>query len=394
MDPLFQVLDKRETYITVDAVRARIFEFVTETSRQIEGIAAADVLNEKEINVALDTVLPRPGLLHWMNLPEVDKITQLQELKDIIPGIRTFNNPYSVAREMLFFDLSLKIRSPSINGISLTYSRSVAFNEICLLISFMRWVLHRTLLYIGKGGSQFSLPIERYEAELLLLWTRVTEELNAAHERSAEYEDAIRLNLPKLGMRHVFMQRLRDELNYHLQAATCLEALQCLLDRVSESVQQLSFSCSQKLDTLQEAIGSRKCIPNEIVYPLFRAVGSLQRSISDEYRALQAYSRAAVSLLSLSREPAFQRTPTGISRLSSNYGLAKLRIVINNCEFLPAEIYSTNLLHMEKYALAIVQALFHFHFPLTFYRRLIARNLFILLCKKKLKTFITDTINK
>lgn len=44
-----------------------------------------------ELDAALESVFPRKGFLYWMDLPEEEKVLQLEELAQVVMGIRVFN---------------------------------------------------------------------------------------------------------------------------------------------------------------------------------------------------------------------------------------------------------------------------------------------------------------
>eukprot|EP00249_Psilotum_nudum_P005989 c19376_g1_i4 orf=473-1426(-) len=150
---------------------------------------------------------------------------------------------------------------------------------------------------------------------------------------------------------------IKDELAYDLQACSLLEEVEDFLHKRQVIVTQLSEKCTQHLKVLQEIIGSQKCVPNELAYPELRAVGKLQRTISDELRALRSQSKTAASLLLLSAEPSFRRTPSGLTKLSTNANRANLTIMINGLAFLPDEISASNF---DQTGNMFMKAPFHF----------------------------------
>lgn len=68
----------------------------------------------------------------------------------------------------------------------------------------------------------------------------------------------------------------------------------------------------------------------------------MQRRASNELRKFRAQSRVAEELLALSSRPNFKRTPFGLADLTTDSGLTKLQIIVDNCACLPAHVYTTS----------------------------------------------------
>ncbi|KAL3675057.1 hypothetical protein R1sor_025005 [Riccia sorocarpa] len=85
--------DNRKLYEAVEYLHGLIVNYLMELSRQIdqEYTTADPQLLKADIIAALESVLPKKGLLYWMDLPQEEKITQLEELADVVIGIRVFN---------------------------------------------------------------------------------------------------------------------------------------------------------------------------------------------------------------------------------------------------------------------------------------------------------------
>ncbi|KAJ7298025.1 hypothetical protein O6H91_Y021000 [Diphasiastrum complanatum] len=207
-----KVLDMRETYTTVLALHSRILDYVIESSRHLEQVLLLDTVSEVEIRVALGSVFPQAGLLYWIDLPEIEKKLQVKELADIIPGIRVHNK------------------------------------------------------LMEKGGSSLQLPFEVFKAEIEPLGKRVMEEMQKVNEKAKFCTQAIKSHIDALGMHHVLIQRLRDELAFNLQAFAILETLQFVLNDKLSLVTDIHDKCSEHLKAVCDMIGSRKCVPNELVH--------------------------------------------------------------------------------------------------------------------------------
>ena len=87
---LLQVYDRREIATTVDKLQKLVVGFLKESSRRVDEDMSVPH-NEDEICTAIESIFPRSGFLCWMDLSDVEKVSQLQELSNIVPGIRAYN---------------------------------------------------------------------------------------------------------------------------------------------------------------------------------------------------------------------------------------------------------------------------------------------------------------
>ncbi|KAH7447756.1 hypothetical protein KP509_01G119800 [Ceratopteris richardii] len=176
---------------------------------------------------------------------------------------------------------------------------------------------------------------------------RVEAEANCVEERIHAYRKAIELHIQTLGIHHVLMQRLRDELHYDLQLLCFLQDLQSVLTETHLRMSRLSERLQEQLQILSATIGSQTCIPNELVFPEFQKVGLLQKRASAEFRKFRSQSRVVEQIFILSNKPNFKRTPIGIAELKTSCGLSKIKVLADYCDFLPAHVYSSTSLQAE-----------------------------------------------
>ncbi|MCO5558493.1 hypothetical protein L7F22_012077 [Adiantum nelumboides] len=282
-----QVLDRREANLSADKLHDFVVEFIMETCNGMEDDFKFDLLHKEEINSLLDSIFPRTGFLYWINQSDIEKVSQLQELSHIILGVGSYNR----ARDKL----------SSVN----------------------------TSIYSSfENGAK---PIER----------KVENEVNCVLERVAAYRKVIDLHIHSLGIHHVLMQRLRDELNYDLQLLSLLQDLQGVLTEMHLTMTKLSERSQEQLQIIFDIIGSESCVPNELVFPDFRNIGLLQKKALTELRKFMAQSKVAEELLARSSKPGYKRTPLGLAALKTDYGLSKIRIMADYCSFLPPNIFTT-----------------------------------------------------
>ncbi|KAI5078260.1 hypothetical protein GOP47_0005931 [Adiantum capillus-veneris] len=289
-----QVLDRREANLAADKLHDLVVDFIMETINRTDDEFKIDVLHKDEINSSLDSFFPRAGFLYWINQSDVEKASQLQELSNIILGIGVYNR----ARDN-----------------------------------------------IGNAND----PIySSFENGAKAMEKNVKNEVNTVLERGAAYRKVIDMHIHSLGIHHVLVQRLRDELHYDLQLFSLLQDLQCVLTEMHSTMSKLLKRLQELLQILFATIGSETCVPNELVFPDFRNIGLLQKRALTELRKFMAQSRVAEELLALSTKPGYKRTPLGLAALKTDRGVSKIQIMADNCNFLPPDIFTTTSCEVER----------------------------------------------
>ncbi|KAL2641484.1 hypothetical protein R1flu_009071 [Riccia fluitans] len=256
-------VDSRKLYEAVDYLYRLMVDYLMELSRQVDQdyTDSDPELLEADIIAALESVLPKKSLLYWMDLQGEEKGTQMEELADVVIGIRVFNK--------------------------------------CM----------------KRGGEQFTLPYEKFEIQSEELRNKAQEVIKFVDARVENCILGIRNHVEEFGVGHMFITRLRDELTYFMQAVVYLRSLDVFIVDRLKAVTDVSEHCAQCIDRICGTIGNRTCIPAELVYPELRKIGIYQKRTLEEYNLLRAHSEAAVPLLALSTKPQFILSPMGRRRL-------------------------------------------------------------------------------
>ncbi|CAK9268702.1 unnamed protein product [Sphagnum jensenii] len=275
-----KVVDIRKYYETAEVLRERVVHYLKEYSKHMEEEPGFSVDNktegvmEAELNAALESVFPRKGFLYWMDLANNEKVLQLEELAEVVVGIRIFNK------------------------------------------------------YLGKGGHTLQLPFESYQSEAIELADEVQDALVKVTENIHGYSLGIATYLHEMGTNHMFIKRLRDELAYQYQAAVYLQPFNRFLYERHGVVSDLLEKCDQHLDAIVEIIGDYECIPGDMVFPKLRAVGAVQNAIAQELQSLRAHIKAAAPLIAMTMKPFYKPSPITER---------KLAIKQKNFQFLPRD---------------------------------------------------------
>lgn len=76
--------------------------------------------------------------------------------------------------------------------------------------------------YEGKGGHQFQLPHEQYEHDALDLGFQIHDTLEIINTKVHAYSMCITKYYEEMGVHHIFIKRLRDEIAYQFQVSILL----------------------------------------------------------------------------------------------------------------------------------------------------------------------------
>lgn len=88
------MIDVRKFYETAEVLRERVTHYLTLYNKKIDPFSVSEddeAVMKAEIDAALESVFPRKGFLYFMDLPREEKVLQLQELAEVVTGIRVFN---------------------------------------------------------------------------------------------------------------------------------------------------------------------------------------------------------------------------------------------------------------------------------------------------------------
>ncbi len=102
-----------------------------------------ETVMEAELNAALESVFPRKGFLYWMDLANNEKVLQLEELAEVVVGIRIFNK-HVLSSSSSSPDLLLPFKQPNFFfGLVTTtpsLSKSAIFHCVCFNSTLQRTV--------------------------------------------------------------------------------------------------------------------------------------------------------------------------------------------------------------------------------------------------------------
>ncbi|CAM9135605.1 unnamed protein product [Ectocarpus sp. 8 AP-2014] len=194
---------------------------------------------EREVAAALESVFPRISLKAFINLGSEEKYAQLDELANIVLGIRVFNQ------------------------------------------------------HIGKGGVNIPNP-EQEAATLLLDMGRVlSDELEQAQQTCAELQQVIvhsELRHPQ-GVTADMLSRWKDELTNKRQYLSYLQSLQEDMAVSDRKVGLLRDTIRSEMRDLEELVGNRASVPKEHVYPKFYEIATHWTALYREYKVISGRTR-------------------------------------------------------------------------------------------------------
>lgn len=194
---------------------------------------------EREVAAALESVFPRISLKAFINLGAEEKYAQLDELANIVLGIRVFNQ------------------------------------------------------HIGKGGVTIPNPEQEAVALLRQLGMSLSEELEKAQHACVELQQVVvhsHLRHPR-GVTADMLSRWKDELTNRRQYLSYLQSLQEDVAVSERKVGLLRETIASEMSDLQELVGNRASVPKEHVYPKFYEIAAQWTALHHEYKVIAGRTR-------------------------------------------------------------------------------------------------------
>ncbi|CAM6090018.1 unnamed protein product [Calypogeia fissa] len=257
-----KVEDMRRMYEITEVLHSYLMDYLAIYSRQMACLPSSDpTLDEAEIWASFESVMPRKSLLYWMESSEKVKILQLDELADIVHGIRVFNK--------------------------------------CT----------------GKGGATLELPHEQFKIESESLGKKLDDALKNVNKRVEGLTKGILLYIQEYGIQHIFIQRLRDDLAYAHQTKVYLQNLSAFVSERDNTVLEYHERSTKCIDKILDFVEDRTCIPGELVFPVLQKVGIYNKCIAEDYNLLQGHLEVANVLLDLIWHPHYIQSPVTARRL-------------------------------------------------------------------------------
>nr|CCA20014.1 conserved hypothetical protein [Albugo laibachii Nc14] len=218
-----------------------------EDTMQLDTVQTREI--EKEVVAAMESVFPRMGLKAFVELSVEEKQTQLDDLMDIVAGIRLYNKK------------------------------------------------------IGKGGVGIDLIVSQVEQNWKELHSQLSQETQEMTSLCCDYTEIL-LHYHGVPADSVeaqpgteLIERWQEELSNRRQL---LSYLQTLEEDVSFSINrlyELIERYQQNLQSLEADVGSRTSVPKKQIYPLFEKVSIAWKELVSEHREIQIKSRCFKTLL-------------------------------------------------------------------------------------------------
>eukprot|EP00742_Colponemidia_sp_Colp-10_P005998 GILJ01006420.1.p1 GENE.GILJ01006420.1~~GILJ01006420.1.p1 ORF type:complete len:635 (+),score=116.45 GILJ01006420.1:31-1905(+) len=230
--------NNRNDFDSLTNLYRSIFAFLMLKAGQganVEGDKSNDRTVEKEVAAALESVFPRVGLRSFVSLTAHEKTGQLNELENIVLGIRLFNKQIGKG------------------GVGLVDVPTLALEE----------------------GSAVLLKVQQDVFEMTeecQLYTDLFNHINKLGDATPTKED---------------QQRLREELAHRRQYLSYCLNLQDEIQTSLEKIDDLRGRYETSMEELQVLVGSRTSVPKDQVYPKFDILAQLFSAMSDERRVLQ-----------------------------------------------------------------------------------------------------------
>eukprot|EP00294_Goniomonas_avonlea_P012904 CAMPEP_0114559396 /NCGR_PEP_ID=MMETSP0114-20121206/10899_1 /TAXON_ID=31324 /ORGANISM="Goniomonas sp, Strain m" /LENGTH=647 /DNA_ID=CAMNT_0001744863 /DNA_START=32 /DNA_END=1975 /DNA_ORIENTATION=+ len=213
-----------------------------------------DLLLQREVAAALESVLPRANLYVFSELSFLEKKARMLDLHDYVLGIRLFN--------------------------------------------------HR----IGKGGIGLTNAPEQAVADVHELASQLAEEVRDVMQECQDLSDVIgfgnKLGADKAAAKGIPVERLQMELVNRRQYQSFLVTFQEEVGQALDKAQNNHAEFEHEMTQVQELVGRRVAVPKEYVYPKFAATAKAWTMGGDMVRRVKALKAIWVTLMSF-REPLY-----------------------------------------------------------------------------------------
>jgi hypothetical protein len=221
------------------ALHRHIFNYLLRRTHEGIGI---DRATEKEVASALESIFPRISVGAFAQLSQQEKNAQLEELCDIVLGIRLFNKA------------------------------------------------------IGKGGDRIP-DVEKEVVSLLSRMEGILVQLaDKVESACAAYQDVLVDGQLRSSALAAF-DRLKSELANRHQFLAYVHSLQEDVLLSGRKVSSVRSNLEMEIAQLQQIVGNRTSVPKEYVYPKFDAIAKHWLALRSELRTLQARSSSLDVLL-------------------------------------------------------------------------------------------------
>jgi len=197
---------------------------------------AGDRNVEREIAAALESVFPRIGLKSFISLPSDQKRDQLNEMANIVQGIRLFN------RE------------------------------------------------IGKGGVGIDDTVNLVVSEVTTLFHKLQAEVEELSEQCQQYTDVLIFahhHKPE-NITSEMIVRWQEELTNRRQFLSYCQSLQEDVMLSAQKTESHKDNYQNEMGELKGLVGSRTSVPKEQVYPKFDTLATLWQLLSAERKLVAA----------------------------------------------------------------------------------------------------------
>lgn len=226
---------------------------------------------EREVAAALESVFPRISLKAFINLGTEEKYAQLDELANIVLGIRVFNHQ------------------------------------------------------VGKGGANTSNPERNALAILRNVSISLAADVDKTQRMCLELQEVIVQSYlrQRQGDSVDTICRWKDELTNRRQYLSYLQSLQEDMTVSERNIGSLRETLTSEMGDLQELISNRASVPKEHVYPKFYEIAAQWTALLHEYKIIVGRARTMDVLRSFcsSYTPSFRRMiqsqAAGITTLES-----------------------------------------------------------------------------
>mmetsp|Transcript_35941 Transcript_35941/g.43292 ORF Transcript_35941/g.43292 Transcript_35941/m.43292 type:complete len:578 (-) Transcript_35941:252-1985(-) len=223
----------------ISELQQSIFNYVLRTSPEEAGDRTYQRAREREIAAAIESVFPRIGIRSFFSLTKEEKKSQLEELNNIVLGIRLFNRD------------------------------------------------------IGKGGlciPHLHNDCKEQTSELLDI---IVDEVDSQSKLCEKYQEILaRTTLTKLNISDSAVKRWKNELVNRRQLHKYMQITHQDVHNHDQNTGILRDEYISAMESLKSAVGQRSSVVKELVYPKFYNISQLWMKLSKGIDTTKHYSNS------------------------------------------------------------------------------------------------------
>jgi Domain of unknown function len=260
------VMEDASDYESLTVLYRKIFRFLLDFA---PNSTRQDKLIEREVATALESVFPRVGLKTFVQLLHNEKISQLEELANIVLGIRLFNRHQGGGGAGID-DMDKDGKKLAVTMLDDVSDEVQYFTASCM--KYQQAVVRAQFM---RRRADMSVAVEETKGGC------------AADRRACDLSKLVPL---------MIVERWLKELVNRRQYLGFLKTLQGEISNVQVRMSEICRNIGEVLESVQLMVTNKANVSKELVYPRFESLGALWVGLFEEVTLLLARSSTLSAL--------------------------------------------------------------------------------------------------